>query len=154
MPFSVTDVANILAAIANRNDTTAKIVGTPAGSESTVNVVHLEIFTVAALLGRDVAFNYHEALKNPATQMYFSKLNDKLYSVGMHLSRGMHFWVLSKIPRNDECDMDVSAMYCLGDMFRQSPHGLMLGLTPVEQGAPSEHSVKTHTNYVTATLRK
>jgi hypothetical protein len=154
IPFSAADVANILIAIANRNDTPSRIEGIFSSQELHVKVVHLDQFVIAALFGTDVAFKYHETITNPAMQFLFRKVDEKLYAVGLALLRGERVWALSRLPKDGNGGFDVNAMYCLGDMFQQSPHGIVLEVTPSIQGKPSEHSVQTSTTYVTATLRK
>jgi hypothetical protein len=147
MPFNVTNVANILTAIANRNNTVARISDGVLGA-----VVHLDNFVVAALFGTDVAFKYHETMTSPAMQLYFRKVDEKLHDIGMALSRGEHFWVLSKLPRQHDGSFHQGSLYCLGDMFIQRPHGLVLAVTPKTVDKPSEHSVTTETTHITAML--
>ena len=154
IPFSASDAANILIAIANRNDTPARVEATIPTWDLDIKVVHLDSFVIAAIFGTDIAFKYHETMTNPAMQFLFRKVDEKLYSVGLALLRGWRVWALSKLPKSKDGGFDDQAIYTLDDMFRQAPHGVVLAVTPSEHGKPSEHSIESNRNFITATLRK
>jgi len=155
MPFSLTNTVNIIAAIANRNDTLSRIGEAPSsGPKRRGSVVQVSTHVVAAIFGQNIAFRYFETMSNPAVQDFFDKLDTRLLSVGIAVSRGKYFWTISKFPLNPDGTVSDEYTYSLEDLCKQSPNGVILQLTPITQPRPSEHSIVSGTQYVTITLRK
>lgn len=150
MPFSVTNAVNIVAAIANRNDTPARV---GAGPYQKGTVVHIDQLVATAIFGRDLVFNYKESLQNPAVDDYMRKVHEKLFQIGITISPGFCFWTITKFLVDEDGFIDQSFLYSLGDMQKQGPNGMHAVTTPITEPAPSETSTAEGTVYVTWSLR-
>lgn len=112
VPQTVTEAANVFAAIANRDNTQYKI------DYGDWSEVHLAGEVVSEILGCGVGFDFDAAMENPAYRQYYCKVMAVLAKVGIYLLYSPSKWILRKERRDH-----LVFRYTMEDMLRQRPHG-------------------------------
>lgn len=130
-PYSVTKATNMIAAICHRDDTPRVIGERVFGPKTPGYVIPVSHQAMGAILGNQLAYNFRH-VSNEAVHGYFSKVVERLQSVGIHIAYSPSCWFIAKLPSTANEVVAAGALYTTRELLAQRPAGLPLDDEPKE----------------------
>ena len=119
-PRSPTLAADAIIGVMNRNNT-SKIIGDRLLNGKSTWVMAFSHDVMSMIMGRDIGHNFMEGMRNPAVADYYSKVVNRLASVGFTIYYGTHGWTIIKTANSQGLGISPEVQYQPDEFLAQAP---------------------------------